>query len=410
MVYQSNVHSQTIDLGLERVSTVARRMGLECMSCPVITVSGTNGKGSTIAFLESIYSAAGYHVGTYTSPHMLRYNERIRIKGSECADELLCDSFARIETARAEIPLSYFEFGTLAALDLFFRETTLDVILLEVGLGGRLDAVNIIDPDVAVVTSVSLDHTEWLGDDLESIGYEKAGIFRADVPAVFGDRKPPQSIVDHAKSLHAPLYVLGQHFNYQREESSWQWSSQGRATKKLSRPGLFGAAQYQNAATALMTVALLEHQLSVTSQLCDQGISKAALLGRYQHVPGSIETILDIAHNSDSAKTLAHSLSETPVQGKTRVVLGMLEDKDIASVVTNLFEVVDNWYLCGLVVDRGASATRLKSEVQKSLPTAHTQTFVDVKEAYKAARAESGQADRIIICGSTYTVAAFLSM
>ncbi|VAW84218.1 Dihydrofolate synthase @ Folylpolyglutamate synthase [hydrothermal vent metagenome] len=409
LAYQFNIHSQSIDLGLERVAVVAQRMGIEDMPCPVITVAGTNGKGSTIAFLQSIYTAAGYQVGTYTSPHMLRYNERICIAGRECSDDILCESFTRIERARAEVPLSYFEFGTLAALDLFMRATALDVVLLEVGLGGRLDAVNIIDPDVAVVTSISLDHTDWLGEDIESIGYEKAGIFRTNVPAIFGNRNLPRSIADHARSLSAPLYVLGQQFDYQCEKSSWSWQSQKQSAKTLPPPGLFGPVQYQNAATALMVVELLESQLKVTSEEQSQGLGKASLTGRYQHVPGAIETLLDIAHNEDSAKQLAHSLSTTFCKGKTHLVLGMLADKDIARVVENLSEVVDYWYLCGLHVDRGALIARLKTDFTAVLPKTKAQTFNDVTAAYAAAETAADSLDRIVVCGSSYTVAAFLT-
>lgn len=409
LVYQSSVHSQTIDLGLERVAVVAQRMGIANMPCPVITVAGTNGKGSTVAFLQSIYTAAGYQVGTYTSPHMLRYNERIGIGGRECSDEILCESFARIECARAEIPLSYFEFGTLAALDLFMRATVLDVVLLEVGLGGRLDAVNIIDADVAVVTSISLDHTDWLGEDIESIAYEKAGIFRAGIPAVFGSRNRPQSLASHASSLSAPLHVLGQHFDYQCEKSSWQWWSQNQSVKTLSPPGLFGAVQYQNAATALMAVELLERQLKVTREEKNQGLRETSLTGRYQHMSGAIETVLDIAHNEDSAKQLAQSLNTTSCKGKTHLVLGMLADKDIARVVKNLSAVVDYWYLCGLHVDRGASIACLKTGFTAVLPHTKARTFNNVTEAYVAAETAADCVDRIIVCGSNYTVAAFLA-
>ncbi len=409
LAYQSSVHSQTIDLGLERVAVVAQRMGIENMPCPVVTIAGTNGKGSTVAFLQSIYTAAGYQVGTYTSPHMLRYNERICIAGRECSDELLCESFTRIEQARAEIPLSYFEFGTLAALDLFMRVAALDVVLLEVGLGGRLDAVNIIDPDVAVVTSISLDHTDWLGDDVESIAYEKAGIFRTDIPAVFGSRDLPRSLADHAHSISAPLHVLGQHFDYQCEKSSWQWWSQNEPVKTLSPPGLFGAVQYQNAAAALMVVELLEQQLKVTSEEQSQGLSKASLTGRYQQVPSLIETLLDIAHNEDSAKQLALSLSTNFCEGKTHLILGMLADKDITRVVENLSEVVDHWYLCGLHVDRGALIARLKTDFTAALPNTKAQTFNNVTDAYAAAETAADSLDRIVVCGSTYTVAAFLT-
>lgn len=407
--YQSNVHLKAIDLGLERVALVAQRMGIESMLCPVITVAGTNGKGSTIAFLQSIYSAAGYQVGTYTSPHMQRYNERICIGGRECSDELLCESFVRIEEARADISLSYFEFGTLAALDLFVRAKTLDVVLLEVGLGGRLDAVNIVDADVAVVTSISLDHTEWLGSDLDAIGYEKAGIFRAGMPAVFGSRDLPQSIVDHANAVHAPLYLLGQHFDYQCAENNWRWHSQNESAEALPPPGLFGAVQYQNVAAALMVVALLAQQLKVTVCQRNQGVSEASLIGRYQYVSGSVETILDIAHNVESAQKLAQSLNSRSNEGKTHLVLGMLVDKDIINVVKTLSEAVDYWYLCGLQVERGASIECLKANFVRALPHIHAQTFFDVKAAYTAAELAADGLDRIIVCGSTYVVAAFLT-
>jgi dihydrofolate synthase / folylpolyglutamate synthase len=367
-------------------------------------VGGTNGKGSTVALLESILLAAGYRVGSYTSPHLLRYNERIRVQGEPVVDEVICQTFARIDTCRRDISLTYFEFGTLAAINIF-QQAALDVALLEVGLGGRLDAVNALNADVAVIATVDIDHVNWLGHDRETIGLEKAGIFRPQRPAVCGDLEPPLSLATHAKQLSTPLYQIGQDFHYHVADRDWSWWGGSTQYANLPRPRLSGCHQYQNAATALMVLKLISERLPVTMTAIQQGFTSVHLPGRFQRLSGEVERIFDVAHNLQGSRMLAQALTEAPCRGRTYAVLGMLEDKDVAGVVANLHAVVDGWYLGGLGGERGLSGEDLAERIGNAKITP-AQVCSRVAEAYQAALGIARPGDRVVAFGSFHTVEA----
>ncbi len=407
------LHPVTIDLGLTRVQRVAELMGLLQLDCPVITVGGTNGKGSTIAFLESIYRHAGYRVGTYTSPHLLRYNERIRIVGVDCTDEAIIQAFEQIEIARGDISLTYFEYGTLAALYLL-KQAQLDLILLEVGLGGRLDAVNIINPDIAIITSIDLDHTDWLGNTREAIGFEKAGIFRANVPAICGDFNTPETIFDHAAKLGAPLYCQGKNFTFHQGSDSWSWESQSFRGEGLPLPFL----AIQNASTALMAVTCLQSQLPVNIQSIKDGIAEARVLGRFQCIQAQPEVILDVAHNPAAANLLARRLQSQPISGKTYAVFSALQDKDSAGIVAHFKEIVAGWYVAPLDTPRGATLQQLNDALEHDVPrlvrgileAPYISPQASILAAYRQAILQCSPNDRIIVFGSFFTVAAVLNL
>ena len=405
--WQESLHPSAIDLGLERPGRVLKALGLESPTHTVITVAGTNGKGSSVAMLESILLAAGYRVGCYTSPHLLHYNERIRLNGEPVADSSICEAFERIDRARGETSLTYFEFGTLAAFDLFAR-AGLDVALLEVGLGGRLDAVNLLDADVALVTAIDIDHAAWLGEDREAIGREKAGIFRRGRPAVCSDPQPPASLLAHAAELGCELSLPGRDFAYRQEEGdSWSWSGPRRYSA-LPLPALRGRFQLQNAAGVLMVLSLLAERLPVSPQHLRQGLLAVALPGRFQRLPGEPALIVDVAHNPQSAAALAENLRQMPVAGETRAVVAMLADKDLARVVRELVPVVDHWYVAGLEVWRGCDAASLAAVVaaeSAAAPAVHEQ----LPQALAQAQQEAGPGDRIVVFGSFHTVAAALA-
>ena len=347
-----------IELGLERVQRVKRELGRH-PQCPLVTVGGTNGKGSTCAYLEAIYHFAGYRVGCYTSPHLLKYNERVRVDRIPVDDVGLCEAFARVEAARqaaGDVALTYFEFGTLAAIEVF-RVREVEVMILEVGLGGRLDAVNAYDPDCAVVTSVALDHTDWLGSTREAIGFEKAGIFRASRPAVCADPEPPQSLLSHAQAIGADLYLLGRDFGHFGERLQWTfWRNGGRRRSGLANPGLRGACQLRNASAALFVVDLLGQRLPVSMQAIRSGLIEPDLPGRFQVLPGRPAIVLDVAHNPQAVGVLADNLGDMAFSSRTIAVVGMLADKDIAGSLAPLAGKVDTWLLADLDVPRGASA------------------------------------------------------
>ena len=408
LLWQEVLHRKPIELGLERVSEVAERLGLNEPSHPVITVAGTNGKGSCVAFLESIYTQAGYRVGSYSSPHIQRYNERVRIEGQEVSDEALCNAFASVEQARGTVSLSYFEFGTLAAMSIFAR-TPLDIAILEVGLGGRLDAVNLQDADLAVITSIGIDHTEWLGEDREAIGFEKAGILREKIPAVCGDSDPPASIRDRAHVLRAPLYVLGTDFSYETSEDGWEWRGPSESWTHLPQPRLLGDVQLNNAATALMVVNLFEHRLAVDQTAVKAGLRKATLPGRFQRLKTSTETVVDLAHNPDAARALADTLRGQPTRGRTHAVFAVLSDKDAGGMVDALSEITDYWYVAELKSPRARPVQELVATVRKTLPRAKLSHFDSVTEAYTAACSRANSCDRIVVFGSALCVSEVLS-
>jgi dihydrofolate synthase/folylpolyglutamate synthase len=405
LAYLEQLHPKTIDLGLTRVAQVAKKLFSGPQQACVITVGGTNGKGSTCAFLESILLQAGYRVGLYTSPHLLRYHERVRVNGVVAEDSQLITAFEAIEAARGEVSLSYFEFGTLAAMQVF-RATPLDVWILEVGLGGRLDAVNILDADCAVVTSIDLDHTEYLGDSRELIGREKAGIFRSDRAAVCGDPQPPHSLRSYADEVGAKWLALGQAFTYRRNIPDWDY----RGTRKIDHlpfPALTGEHQLNNAATALAALDAVAGRLPVDDTAIRQGLMNTQLSGRFQRLEGLPQRILDVAHNPHGATVLAAALRQMPVRGATWAVMAMLADKDIAGVVVAMKGVVDHWLVASLDVPRGAMAEQLHS-ILIAQGCGDVRIYLSPWDAWYAACELAAENDRIVAFGSFHTVAELL--
>jgi dihydrofolate synthase / folylpolyglutamate synthase len=392
-------HPQAIAMGLERVAEVFSRLSVK-IDCPVITVGGTNGKGSTCAMLESMLRAGGYRTGLYTSPHLVRYNERVRIAGAEASDEALAEAFAAVEAARGAVPLTYFEYGTLAAL-LLFSKLKVEAAILEVGLGGRLDAVNVVDADCAVLTSVGVDHVDYLGPDRESIGREKAGIFRRGRPAVVAEPDPPLSVL----SAPGEQLRLGRDFGFTAEQGQWAyWGPVGRRGG-LAYPALRGAIQLRNAAAALCALDALRGRLPLAMQDVRRGLAEVALPGRFQALPGRPQIVLDVAHNPQAAATLADNLAASGYAERTIAVCGMLRDKDIAGALRALAPRVARWHVCSLQGPRGASAEQLAGAladagIDKSCIALHS----SVSQAVSAARSEAGESDKIVVFGSFLTV------
>jgi dihydrofolate synthase/folylpolyglutamate synthase len=409
LAWQETLHPEKIDPGLERVAAVAGRLGLLAPGYCVITVAGTNGKGSSVALLDAILRAAGYRVGCYTSPHIRRYNERIQINGTPVSDSALCAAFETVDRARNGQTLSYFEFGTLAALQLFSEQTP-DIAVLEVGMGGRLDAVNVLAADIALVTSISIDHSAWLGNDREAIGREKAGIFRPDRPAICSDPQPPASLQQHARALGARWYSLGQAFSYTVGENRWHWQGVHSHQPDLPLPALPGSHQLNNAAGVLMAVEALAEQFPVGRAAIVDGLEDVALEGRCQLVPGAVETVFDVAHNPDSARRLGQLLAERPVRGRTRLVLGMLRDKDAAEFAAALVPAVDRWYLAAPASDRSLPVAELQAQIVALAPAVALGCYPDVATALRQAQADAAAGDRVVVCGSFYTVAEALSV
>ena len=395
-------HPRAIELGLERVESVRAELGLT-LSCPVITVGGTNGKGSACAYLEAMLAEAGYRVGCYTSPHLLRYNERVRIDRSECTDADLTAAFAAVEAARGEVPLTYFEHGTLAAAWLFAR-AQVQAAILEVGLGGRLDAVNVFDADCAVVTSVDLDHQEYLGETREAIGFEKAGIFRRGRPAVVTDPAPPASLLAHARTIGAELLRLGDEIRLEANGDSWSCRVLDRIYPALPRPSLAGRHQLDNAAAAVAALACLHDRLPVPIRAMRAGLVEALPAGRFQVLPGTPRIVLDVAHNPHAARALAATLTALRGRGQVHAVLGMLRDKDVAGVVRAIAPLASSWHTAGLPGPRGLSGGELAELVQRHAgcrPRMHD----NIAEALSIACADAEPADIITVFGSFYTVA-----
>ncbi len=369
LAYLETLHPVAIDLGLERVQSVARALDLQ-LPATVITVGGTNGKGSVCAMLEAILLAGGYRTGCYTSPHLVHYNERIRIDGEPVADARIVAQFARIEAARGATSLTYFEFGTLAAL-LLFAEAAPDVVILEVGLGGRLDAVNIIDADCAVITSIDIDHQAYLGDTREKIAFEKAHIFRSGKPAICADPTPPQGLVDHAQAIGADLWRFGRDFNYSGDRLQWAYGGRRQRRSALAYPALRGANQLLNAAAALAALESLEDRIVLPQHAIRLGLSHAALPGRFQIMPGEPAIILDVAHNPHAAAALSQNLANMPCTGKTFAVVGMFRDKDVRGVLAPMMYHVDRWLCVDLPGPRGLAATELAATLQTLLDGLH---------------------------------------
>jgi dihydrofolate synthase/folylpolyglutamate synthase len=403
-----NLHPQSIDLGLERVSKVATAMGLR-FECPVITVAGTNGKGSTCAMLEAVYRQSGYKTGMYTSPHLVYFQERCRLQGQAVASEELVKHFEKVEAARGDITLSYFEFTSLALFSCM-AAASLDVVILEVGLGGRLDAVNVIDTDCAVITSIDLDHTELLGKDRDSIGLEKAGIMRPHKPVVISDPSPPESVLLHASSLNADVWQVTKDVQFNGDTQQWTWRARGRTYSGLAYPALRGANQMLNAAGVLAVMEALRQQLPVTAQAIRAGLSTVQWPGRFQILPGQPAIVLDVAHNPHAASALAHNLDAMGFYPRTHAVLGAMADKDIAGLLKRLIPLVECWYFCDLPTPRAATAVQLQAAWQSLSPpsTSHASQFAGPQQALSQAMAAADPADRILVFGSFFTVGGVL--
>ncbi len=404
--WQEGLNPKTIDLGLERAQQVWQKLiPPDLTSSTVISIAGTNGKGSTVALFEAILGQAGYSAGSYTSPHLLCYNERIRLDGIPVSDEKIVEAFQAIDEARADIPLTYFEYGTLAALYIFSRDMP-DVVLLEVGLGGRLDAVNIIDADLAMITSIALDHQEWLGNDRESIGREKAGIFRSGKPAVFSGRDMPGSIAREAEKRKTRLHVNGRDFRSEEEKGHWSWHGSARSLRDLPYPALPGQHQLDNAAAVLMAFEVLSHRIPVSQTAIRQGLESVSLSGRQQVLEmDGVQWVLDVAHNPHAVGALQRRLRESPIPGRTLAVLGMLRGKDVAAVLGLMQEQVQEWHLATIGNDRGQTAEML-AKVARKMPGAFSlKTHATVEKAMQAVAREAATGDRVVVFGSFHTVA-----
>jgi dihydrofolate synthase/folylpolyglutamate synthase len=401
--YLESLSPKTIALGIERVAQVKQRLNLQA-DFPIITVGGTNGKGSVCAMLESILHAAGYRVGCYTSPHLLHYNERVRIANKQVADTELCSSFERIERVRGDIPLTYFEFGTLAGIQLFI-ENKIEVAILEVGLGGRLDAVNAFDNDCAVIASVDIDHMEYLGDTREAIAFEKAGIMRRGKVAICADNDVPRAIRDYAKQIGAELWCIGKEFGFTPHQGQWDYRSVVSSRSALPYPALRGSYQLENASAALAALDALKDELPASMEAVRRGLVEVHLAGRFQFVPGRPALIMDVAHNPHAANSLAQNLAGLPPCQHTFAVFSMLKDKDIAGVVSALDPHIDTWLLAGLAAARGATPGMLEQVLQQCPVRGEIKISKSIPEALGNACNAAGENDRIIIFGSFYTVA-----
>ena len=408
-----------IELGLERIRQVKAALG-QTEFCPVITVGGTNGKGSTCAYLENIIDRAGYKVGCYTSPHILAYNERVRLNGRPVSDDALCAAFARVEAARqqaGDVALTYFEFGTLAAWEVF-AAAGVEAAILEVGLGGRLDAVNAYEPDVSIVTTVALDHTDWLGPDRESIGFEKAGIFRAGKLALCADPLPPQSLLEHAAQIGAQLQLVGRDFGFERPAADaaenrlqWRWwcrSGEQIIKRSLAYPGLRGPTQLYNASVALAALEAISQRLPVTMQAIRPGLIETELSGRFQVIPGKPAIVLDVGHNPQALGVLVGNLANMGFFDRTHAVVGMLADKDIAGALELLRGKIDVWHTCTLGGPRGNSAESLAEIIAAHQLGGEIVCHPSPEVAMRAAKGQASESDRIVAFGSFYTVAGAL--
>ncbi len=410
LTHCEQLHPQTIDMGLVRIKEVADRLALK-FDCPVITVAGTNGKGSTCAMLESVWRHAGYKTGLYTSPHLVHFEERCRINGRSSASHQMVDHFARVEAARAEVSLSYFEFTSLALLSLLASQD-LDVVILEVGLGGRLDAVNIIDPDCAVITSIDLDHQALLGSTREAIGFEKAGIMRPLRPVVVCDPSPPASVLMHAKTLEADLWRVGVDFQFSGDAQQWTWKGRARTYSGLAYPALRGANQLLNAAGVLAVLEAMRPRLPVTAQAIRLGLSLVEWVGRFQILPGQPAVVLDVAHNPHAAAALAHNLDAMGFYPRTHAVMGAMTDKDLAGMFKRLMPLVDHWYFCDLPTPRAASSAELMEAWQAQQPMAAATACQSAgpSEALALAISKADPTDRIVVFGSFFTVGGVLQV
>ena len=406
--YLEQLHSQEIDLGLERIKQVAARLDTVWDGIKIL-VGGTNGKGSTCAMLESIYLAAGYRVGLYTSPHLIHFNERIRLNGLQATDEQIVEQLARIEEVRGDISLSYFEYTTLAAI-LLFKESNTQVAIFEVGLGGRLDAVNIIDADCSIITSIAIDHVSYLGDSRDKIAWEKAHIYRKDKPAICADPEPPQTLIDYAAEIGADLQLFGRDFNFNGDQLQWNFIGKTQRKNALAYPSLRGANQLINAAAALAAIDALKMAVPVPNQSVRQGLLQVDLPGRFQILPGQPTTVLDVAHNPHAAAVLQHNLHAMSYFPYTTAVFAMLNDKDADEVIKSLAKSIDYWYCATLTGARGVSGQELADKINRLIPKdkdglPQVEVFDTPRLAFEAAKARSQDEDRIVVFGSFLTVA-----
>ncbi len=409
LTWQETLSLNEIELGLDRCQSVAERMGLEQPNYGFVSVSGTNGKGSSVAMLSTIMRQAGYKTGVYTSPHLIDYNERIRIDGENISDELLCEAFERIDQARVGTSLTYFEFGTLAAFYIFEKQNV-DVAVFEVGLGGRLDAVNMMDADVALVTSIAIDHVDWLGDTRNAISLEKAGIMRSCHPAVCSDPDVPESLIGFAKENKVDLYLLGSDYQYEFSDDAWTWSDNMVIYKDLPRPSLLGDFQLMNAAGVLKVIQCLPGGYKISENDIRKGLQQTKLAGRFQVVPGEVEYVLDVAHNPHAAKTLAIFLKKNPVKGKNHILIGMLKDKDASGVIDEIRTNVDVWHVTGLDGSRGTGSEWLAGLLKDAGVRDTIYSYNSVRDAYETLQKITQPGDRVLVAGSFLTVSAVMKI
>ena len=406
LAHCERLHPKSIDMTLQRVASVRERLGLR-FDMPVIAVAGTNGKGSSCAMLESIARHAGYRVGVYTSPHLVRFEERCRVDGHPLEADALLPHFEAVEAARGDTALTYFEFTTLAIMRAL-SSAALDLVVLEVGLGGRLDAVNAVDADCALITSIDLDHTEFLGPDRESIGFEKAGILRAGRPGVISDPLPPASVLRHAQDIGADLWQVGRDFSHAGDRQQWSWRGRARRHNALAYPALRGANQLVNASGVLAVFEALHERLPVSAQAVRSGLATVDLPGRFQILPGQPAIVLDVAHNPHAVATLALNLDQMGFYPRTHAVFGAMHDKDIAGMVARLAPLIDRWYLTDLPLPRAAKAEELERIVRAQLPAQQPSRHASPSDALRAAMAAADPADRIVVFGSFLCVGGVL--
>jgi dihydrofolate synthase/folylpolyglutamate synthase len=407
--WQEQLHLSSIDLGLDRVQAVAKQIQLDKLDMPVISVAGTNGKGSSVAMLDSIYREAGYRTGCYTSPHLIKYNERICINGNQASDDDICEAFTAIDKARGDISLTYFEFGTLAGAYLFHKHNV-DVAIFEVGLGGRLDAVNLWDADLALITTIDIDHIDWLGDDREQIGVEKAGIMRHGKTVVCGDTNPTSSMASEARRIGAKLLQQGKDFTWKQADSrqSWNYFDVAKNCHTFSLPALRGSFQLNNAATVITAVLDFQETLPVTDEQISSGLINTKVTGRLQKLGEHPELLVDVAHNPQSAQALAGYLKGNPIKGKTVAVFSALIDKDLEGILAPLTPYFDAWHLIPLEGPRAQDTLVLSDKLQavgiKSPIDCHKSTSNVIKTLQKAMNSE----DRVVAFGSFLVVSAFI--
>jgi len=407
--WQESLHPQSIDLGLERVALIYQRLNPEQKKPITISVAGTNGKGSCVAFLETIYLAQGLRVGAYTSPHIITYNERIKINGQPVSDSFICRAFERIEAVRQDVSLSYFEFSTLAALDIFSR-TNLDIQLLEVGLGGRLDAVNIIDADAAIISSICIDHTAWLGNTREAIAIEKAGILRKNTPAIIGDNHPPQSLLDCSAEKQAYVSRINHDFSYTKTKSSWSWKNKNKQFNALPHPKLKGEHQYRNASSVLATIDALQAKLPVSEQAIIHGIKTANLTGRFQLIHSSPPVLLDVSHNKQAAQTLHNYLQADFKHQAIHAIFTMMNDKDMQGVIQLMQPCIKHWYIAPLDHLRATKKSDIKIAFELSHINQVSFNFDSFLSAFTTAKTQATKDNGLIlIFGSFFLVSEYLS-